>query len=77
MRLSEARVPGEDLVDYRVVLHGAAAEGVDETRVYAVVHLAQVDVVAEDLHLADLGQATRGLPGDALRDEPVDVNLVA
>ena len=46
---------GDGLVDLRVVLHGAAAEGI-ETGVDAEVHLREIGVVADDIDLADLGE---------------------
>ena len=55
MEVGEAGQPGRPLVELRVPLHRARAERV-EAGVDRVVELAQVDVVADDLGLVELGQ---------------------
>ena len=52
--LGEAREPGNFLVPLGVVLHGAAAEGV-ETRVDAEVELAEAREVAHQAQFPDFG----------------------
>ena len=63
----EAGQAGRPLVELRVELHRARAERI-EARVDRVVELRQVDVVADDLGLVELGQGRRrrapgGRPG--------------
>ena len=53
VNLGKAREPGDFLVPLGVVLHGAAAEGV-ETAVYAEVQLAQAGEVADQVKLTEL-----------------------
>ncbi len=82
----EVREPGQargPLVELRVVLHRARAERV-EPRVDRVVELAQVDVVAHDLGLGELGQrgglrpqGRRGDPGQGIRRRVRDLAAAA
>ena len=73
----QARVPRERrhaLVQARVVLHRARAERV-EARVEVEVPLREVDVVADDLRLGDLGQRRRGRAPQARRQQRLGVLL--
>ena len=67
MERGEAGQSGGPLVDLGVVLHRARAERV-EARVDRVVELRQVDEVADDLGLVELGQADRRRAPVRLRD---------
>ena len=58
MERGEGGYSGGPLVDLGVVLHGARAERI-EARVDRVVELREVDEVADDLGLVQLGQADR------------------
>jgi hypothetical protein len=53
--VGEARQAGHLLVDLGVVFHGAGAQGV-KALIDPVVHLGEPEEVADDIHLADLGQ---------------------
>ena len=66
----EAGQPGGPLVDLGVALHRARAERV-EARVDRVVQLRQVDEVADDLGLVELGQGRR-LRAPVLGGDPVE-----
>ncbi len=67
VELGEAEQAGRPLVDLGVELHGARAEGI-EARVDVVVEVREVDEVADDLRLVELGQGGRHGPALGGRD---------
>ena len=67
------RVGRQDLVDYGVILHGAAPERVYEAGVDAVVHLAEMHVVPQDLYLGEFGKVGGFSALEGLRDEVLGV----
>ncbi|GBC76398.1 hypothetical protein HRbin07_00598 [bacterium HR07] len=71
MGMGEPRQPRHIFVNSRIVLHGAAAQGIDAV-IYPVVHAREFCVMADDLDLRDLGELwvffTDELWGDQLRE---------